>query len=138
VKKLSFALAAVLLSACSISTDSNTFQFSFQALPLDAAPASPAPAAVDVTLPGVVKVTGEASTPCADQNVTLSGTRKGSDLTVSIARAVNGTCSGGTKWFAYSAFLLLPKGGAYHLVVTDQTSGTATTILDQQVIVLDQ
>jgi len=137
VKKLSFALAAVLLSACSISTDANTFQFSFQAIPLDAAPASPAPATVDVTLPGVVKVTGEASTPCADQNVTLNGTRKGSDLTVSIARSVNGACTGGTRWFAYSAFLLLPKGGSYHLVVTDQTSGTATTILDQQVIVLE-
>ena len=137
MKKLSFALAAVLLSACSISTDANTFQFSFQAIPLEAPPASPAPATVDLTIPGVVKVTGDASTPCADQNVALSGTRQGSTLTVSIARSVNGTCSGGTKWFSYTALLLLPKGGTYHLVVTDQTSGTATTILDQQVVVIE-
>jgi len=137
VKKLVLALCAAVLSACSISTDANTFQFSFQALPLASAPANPTPATVDVTIPGVVKVSGDASTPCADQNVSLSGTRSGNELRVTIARAVNGTCSGGTKWFTYSAVLLLPKGGTYHLVLTDQTSGNAVTVLDQQVIVTE-
>jgi hypothetical protein len=131
VKKLVVALA-LFAAACGI-TDSNTFHFSFSATPLDAAPASPKAATVETDTAGIVLISGDANTPCADQGVTMSGTRQGSELHVTVNRAASSACSGGVRWYSYQALMLLPQPGTYHLLMTDLTGGSAVTILDQQV-----
>ena len=138
MKKLILGLAGLVVSAaaCDI-TDSDAFQFSFAAIPLDAAPAVPTPATVNTDTTGLVRVTGDANTPCADQGARINGTRSGDDLRIAINRGSAGACSGGTRWFTYIARMEVPQGGSYHLIVTDATSGTTVTLLDQTVVVRD-
>jgi hypothetical protein len=127
--------AVLVLAACGLS-DPDSAQFAYQIQPLDAAPTPPAAAAV-ATDTGVVRVTGDASTPCVDQGVTMHGTRSGNNLQISLTRQSLNGCSGGTRWFSYTALMYLPKGGTYHVTFTDQTSGTSVTLIDKQVNVAD-
>lgn len=129
------AAAVLVLAACGLS-DPGSAQFAYQIQPLAAAPTPPAAAAV-ATDTGVVRVSGDGNTPCADQGVTMHGTRNGNDLQISLTRQSLNGCSGGTRWFSYSGIMYLPKGGTYHVTFTDQTSGSPVKLIDTQVNVKD-
>jgi hypothetical protein len=135
VKKLVLALAAVALAGCNPLTDSNSFSFHFSVQPLDQAPATPAPATLIKDAVGLVRISGDASTPCSDQGVRLTGSRSGSELRVSIERQSGAACSGGVQWFSYDALMTLPVSSTYHLLMTDNTSGSSVVVLDEQVVV---
>ncbi|HEX8244610.1 MAG TPA: hypothetical protein VF541_13985 [Longimicrobium sp.] len=133
MKKPILALAAVLLVAACDITDSNTFQFGFQATPLDQAPVSPAAATVTADPHGIIQVAGDANTPCADQGVTMSGTRSGDELRVEVKRSTTGACTGGTLWYSYVVLITVSPGRVYRVVMTDFTTGNAVTVIDKQV-----
>ncbi|HEX6749163.1 MAG TPA: hypothetical protein VF092_17840 [Longimicrobium sp.] len=137
MKKLILALGCLVAAAACSITDSDAFQFSFSATPLDAAPTPPAPATINTDTSGLVVVRGDANTPCADQGVRINGNRSGNDLRISINRGSTGACTGGTRWFTYFARMAVPSGGTYHLILTDGTSGSTVTVLDQNVTVRD-
>jgi len=123
--------AALVLAACGLS-DPDSAQFVYQIQPLAGAPDTPKVATV-ATDTEVVQVAGDANTPCADQGVTMHGTRNGNDLQISLIRQSLNGCTGGTRWFSYVGTFFLPKGGTYHLIFTNQTSGSSVTVLDTQV-----
>ena len=135
MKKLVLALAAVALGGCSPLTDSNTFNFNYSVQPLDQAPATPAPATVNDDNVGVLRITGDASTPCADQGLKLTATRSGTELRVSLEPLSSGACSGGVRWYSYDAIMSLPVSATYHLLMTNNTGGSPATLLDEQVTV---
>ena len=133
MKKPILALAAVVLVAACDITDSNTFQFGFDAAPLAEPPASPRAATVTADPNGIIQVAGDANTQCGEQGVTMSGSRSGNELRIEVKRSTTGACSGGTLWYSYVVLITVPPGRVYRVVMTDFTSGSPVTVVDKQV-----
>jgi hypothetical protein len=135
VKKLVLTLATAALAGCNALTDSNTFSFNYSVNALDAAPDTPRSPIVDATGIGAVRVSGDTSTPCGDQNIVMDGARSGNEVRVTIQRQTLAACSGGVKWYAYEALITLPVSKTYHLIMIDDTGPSPVTMVDQQVTV---
>jgi hypothetical protein len=135
MKKLLPLLALLAFAAGCLGTTSNNFFFSYDVDRLENPPAAAPGVQVTNDVSGILAVEYGTTTPCFTDQIELNGNRSGEVLTLRVVRRPQpGACTDNrTRHFRYQAVFSGMRLGTYTLRIIDETSGTPTTVYDQQV-----